>query len=79
MGRNSGITYLRNGRSEYHNFVQLANSLHEFINTRSFYDVYVVIVSFNLNRDGEICLVQDLLTMLEHMLRMPTLHITNLE
>jgi hypothetical protein len=52
------VTNLGNTSSEYYNFVQFAYSLHELIYTRPFYDIDIVILSFNLNGYGEISLMQ---------------------
>lgn len=54
------MTYLRNRRREHDYFIQLANSLHEFINTGPLDDVNIVVVALNLNRDREIGLMKDL-------------------
>jgi hypothetical protein len=52
--------YLGDGCSEYNNFVQLADALHELVDAWSLDDVYVVVLAFNFNGNGEVSLVQDL-------------------
>lgn len=53
-------SYLRDGRRENNNLVKLADSLHELINSRSLYDVNVVVVALDFDRDCEVCLMQNL-------------------
>jgi hypothetical protein len=52
-----GGAYLGNRGGEDDNFIQLAYPLHELVDTWSLDDIYVVVLAFNLNGDGEIGLV----------------------
>jgi hypothetical protein len=54
------LAYLGDGCSEDNNFVQLADALHELVDAWSLDDVYVVVLAFDLNGNGEVGLVQDL-------------------
>lgn len=58
--RRSDKTHLRDRRCEHYNLVQLANSLHELIDAWSLYHIDVVVVTLNLDRDGEVGLMQNL-------------------
>ena len=42
---------------ENYNLVELANPLHELVDTRSFDNVNVVVLSFYLNRNRKVCLM----------------------
>lgn len=46
--------------SEDHNFIDLSDPFQESINARPFYDVYVVILPFDFNRNREVSLMKDL-------------------
>jgi hypothetical protein len=50
--------YLRNGRREDDNFIQLPDALHELVNARSLNDVDVVVVALDLHGYREIGLVK---------------------
>jgi hypothetical protein len=52
-----GRTYLGNRGGKDNNFIQLANPLHELVDTWSLDDIYVVVLAFNLDGDGEVGLV----------------------
>lgn len=52
--------HLRDRRRKDNNFVEFTDSLHELIYARSFYDVHIMIVALNFDRDGEVRLVQNL-------------------
>jgi hypothetical protein len=52
--------YLGNRGGEDNNFIQLADPLHELVDTGSLDNIYVVILAFNLDGDGKVGLVQDL-------------------
>lgn len=54
------MTYLGHRGSEDYNLVQLAYPLHEIIHTWSLYHVHIVVLPFNLHRNSEVRLVQDL-------------------
>ena len=51
-------TYLRDRSSEHNNFIQLANPLHKLIDAGTLDNVYVVVLAFNLDRNGEVGLMQ---------------------
>jgi hypothetical protein len=55
--RKRWLTYLRNGRGKNHNLVQLADPLHELIHTWSLDDVYIVVLSLNLDGDSKVGLM----------------------
>ena len=46
--------------SEDHDFIDLSDPFEESINARPFYDVYVVILPFDFNRNREVCLMKNL-------------------
>jgi hypothetical protein len=54
-------TDLGNRCSKDNNFIKLADALHELINTGTFDDIYIMILTLNLNWNGEVGLVEDLL------------------
>jgi hypothetical protein len=54
-------TNLGNRCSKDNNFIKLADALHELINTGTLDDIYIMILTLNLNWNGEIGLVEDLL------------------
>ena len=54
------VAVLRHRSCKDNNLVQLANSFEECINARSFYDIDVVILSFNFDWYLEIGLVENL-------------------
>lgn len=56
------ITVLGYGSRKHHHFVQFPNPLQELINTRSFYDIDVVILSLDLDGNREVGLVEYLRT-----------------
>jgi hypothetical protein len=56
-GGRGGGAYLGNRGGEDDNFIQLAYPLHELVDTWSLDDIYVVVLAFNLDGDGEIGLV----------------------
>jgi hypothetical protein len=58
--RNWAKTYFGDGCGEHDNFIQLAHPLHELIDTRTLDNVYVVVLAFNLDRNGEVGLMKDL-------------------
>lgn len=49
-----GITHLRHRSGEDNHFIQLAHPFHELVDSRSFYNVDVVILTFNLHGNGKI-------------------------
>ena len=51
-------TYLGYGGCENYNFIKLANSLHELVDTWSLNDVHIVEIAFDLDRYCEISLMQ---------------------
>ena len=51
---------LGHGRREDHNLVKLTDALHELIHTGALDDVDIVVLPFNLDRDREISLVENL-------------------
>lgn len=55
--RNSNKSHLGDRRCENDDFIQLAHPLHELIDTRPLNHVNVMIVSFDLYRNGKIGLV----------------------
>lgn len=54
------VAVLGNRRGEDDHLVKLSDSFHECINARAFDDIDVVVLPFDLDRDGEISLVQNL-------------------
>jgi hypothetical protein len=54
------IAILAHTSRENHNFIQLSNTLHKLIHTRTLNDVDVVICAFNFDGDGKVCLVEKL-------------------
>lgn len=53
-------TNLGNRCSEDNNFVQFTHSLHELIDTWPLDNVNIMILTLDLHRDREVCLMQDL-------------------
>ena len=49
--------HFRDRSSENDNFIEFADSFHELIHTRSLDHVDVVILSFDLDGNGKVCLV----------------------
>ena len=62
-------TYLGDGCSEDNDFVQLAHSLHEFVDSRSLNDIYIMIIAFNFDRYSEIRLVENLGIKYQHEIK----------
>ena len=54
-------SYLRNGRGKDNNFIEFSNPLHELIHTGAFYDIDVVIRSFDFDGYGKVRLLKQLL------------------
>lgn len=54
------IAILGNRCCKDDDFVQLAYSFHELIHAWPFDDIDIVVLSLDLHRDGEICLIQNL-------------------
>lgn len=54
------VAILRNGRGKDNNFVEFSNPLHELIHTGPFYDIDVVIRSFNFDGYSEVRLLKQL-------------------
>ena len=52
--------YLRYRSSEDNHLIKLANTLHEVVHTWSFYHVDVVVLTFNLNWNRKVRLMQNL-------------------
>ena len=57
-----GIAVLRNRSGEDDNLVQLADPLHELIDSWPFDDINIMVLTFDLDRNCEIGLVEDLET-----------------
>jgi hypothetical protein len=55
-----GVAVFGHRCGEHYDLVNLAHAFEKGIHARPFYDVDVVILTFNLNGDREICLVEDL-------------------
>lgn len=53
-------THFRHGSSKDNNFIKLAHAFHELVNSRPLNDINVVVLSFYLNWDREVCLVKNL-------------------
>lgn len=51
-------TYFRNRRGEHNDLVQLADPLHKLVDAGTLDNVYIVVLALDLDRDGEIGLVQ---------------------
>lgn len=49
-----GITHLRDRSGKDNHFVQLTHPFHELVDSRSFYNVDVVILPFNFHGNGEV-------------------------
>ena len=54
----AGVSYFGDRGGKNNNFVKFSHTLHELINTRSLDDIHIVILSFNLDGNCEICLVE---------------------
>lgn len=54
------VAVFGDGGCEDHDLVQLADSFHEGVDARSFDDVDVMVLAFNLDWYREVCLVEDL-------------------
>jgi hypothetical protein len=52
--------YLRNTGSENNNFIKLSDSLHELVDPRSFYHIYVVILALYFYWYGKVGLMENL-------------------
>ena len=58
------VAVFGDGSCEDDHFVYFTDSLEERINARSFYDIHVVILAFDFDWNGEVCLMEDLKNML---------------
>ena len=53
-------THLRDRSGENHDFIQLANTTHELVDARAFDYINVVVLTFNLNWNSKVSLMEDL-------------------
>ncbi len=51
------IAYLRHGGCEHNNLIKFTDSFHKLIHTRPLDHIDIMIITLDLNRDCEICLV----------------------
>lgn len=55
-----GVAIFGNRRGENDDLIDLSNSLQECIDARPLYDIDVMVLTFDLDWDGKVCLMQDL-------------------
>ncbi len=60
LARQGQSAYLGHGCCEDNNLVELANSLHELVDTGPFDHINIMVVTLNFHRYCEVGLVQDL-------------------
>ena len=53
-------TYLGYRRRKDNNLIKLAHPLHKLVNTRTFYNVYIVVIALDLDGYREVGLVENL-------------------
>lgn len=54
------ITYFRNGGGKNNDLIELAYPLHELVDARSFYDIYIMIIALNFYWYRKVRLVENL-------------------
>ena len=62
------VSILRHRRCENHDLIQFADAFHEGVNSWSLDHIHIVILAFNLDRNGKVGLVQNLEAELEYVL-----------